>query len=208
MSAHVEQPQPWKTAQERRELAAARLLSSFELVFDTEDLPLIKSGKGRAPGLPRKNEYWHINRRTGSPYVTPEAHAFRRALRAKAIASGLMDPNALEPAICFGWWRLELLLFARTRLICGDVVTPRIDSDACTSPVKDALHKCTHQPPKPRGQPAPPERGALLDDDGRIVSDETFTAFREGRPGLIIRMIRVRDPQAALRERWPGVAFL
>lgn len=178
------------------------MTTTIELVFDECHLPLSRVGKGQGRVLPRKNVYFRVDQRSGTPYVTPEAREFRRSMRARAIAAGVLEPRSLVPAVSFGWWRLDLLVFAGRKRLDRDVLLPFVDSEACLSPVKDAMVKCTA---KERGGP---ELAAVLDDDARIIADSTAVAYREGRPGLIVRLTRVRDPQAVLRERWPGVRFI
>lgn len=179
------------------------MIDRVELVFEPEDLPLSKKGGGRGRVLPRKNVYFAVDRKTGGYYLTPEAREFRRAVRAKAIEAGVMTGFALEPAICSGWWRLDLLTFAPRKRDAVDVLLPFVDSDGCLSPVKDALVKCTA-----KLQRGGPELGGVLDRDERVVADSTAIAYRPGRPGLIVRLTRVRDPQQVLAERWPGVRFI
>lgn len=175
----------------------------IELTFDTEHLPVSRVGKGRGRVLPRKNAYFAVDQKTGRPYLTAIARDFRRSMRTRAIAAGIMDPFALTPVISSGWWVLELLVIAGRRSLSLDVLLPLVDSDGCLSPVKDALAKCTGRPTR-----GGPEMGAIIDNDARIVSDSTAIACREGRPGLRVRLVRVRDPQAVLAVRWPGVRFM
>lgn len=184
-------------------MGGRRVIDRVELVFDTDDLPLSKKGRGRGRVLPRKNVYFGVDRSTGGVYITPEARQFRTSMRARALAAGVLSPTQLEPAIVSGWWRLDLLVFAPRRRVDRDVMLPFLDSDGCLSPVRDALHKCTAK--LTRGGP---DLGAILDDDCRIVVDSTAAVYRAGRPGLIVRLERVRDPQAVIAERWPGVRFL
>lgn len=174
------------------------MIERLELEFTTAELPRSNQGMGKGPTLPSKNRYTAVDQRTGRPYVTSIGTEFRRTMRAKAIVEGILDVEQLEPAIVSGWWRLDLLVFAGRLRHERDVLLPFADSDGCLWPVKDALVKCN----------GGGKYGGILDDDCRIVFDTSAAAYREGQPGLIVRLTRVDDPQEVIRERWPTMTYL
>lgn len=176
------------------------VLEKLELEFTAAELPRSNQGGRRGPTLPSKNRYTAVDQRTGRPYVTSVGTEFRRTMRAKAIAMGLLTVDQLEPVITSGWWRLDLLVFAPRLRHERDVLLPFADSDGCLWPVKDALVKC--------GIKRDSGFAGILDDDCRVVSDSTFAAYREADPGLVVRLTRVDDPQDVLAERWPGMPYL
>jgi hypothetical protein len=153
----------------------------LELVMCTADLPPSRNGGL----LPRKNSYYAIHR--GRLHRSKHATDFVLCLQIAAARAGLR-PDRGQPPIRFGWWALDLLVVAPARLRTFDVLLPRIDSDACLAPVRDAL-----------------QYAGLLDDDARIVRDRTWTA--RGRPEVRIRLKPVDDPDPALAGVWPGIRY-
>lgn len=173
------------------------MIDRVVLHFGPHDLPASK--KSGDPILPRKNVYFATTR-GGGIHLTPEARAFRKMMAAKCRQQGFLVGGP-EAVIRDGWWRLELLTIAGRRNTTRDVLLPCVDSDACLSPVKDALVKCCYVGKR--------ELPGLIDGDDRIIGDSTHDAWREGEPGLVIRLRRVEDPQVELAASWGStVRFL
>lgn len=152
--------------------------------------------------LPTKNKYFKVGTRGRGPksramlFRSPEAMEFVDRLVAVLTAMGFELPPRVAgelrgPAVIrSGWWTLDLLAFAPRKRADLDVLAPDLDSEACLSPVKDAL-----------------QYAGFIDDDGRIVKDTPIAVYRAHDPGLRIRLTRVADPSAVVRACWPGVDY-
>lgn len=156
----------------------------FELQIGPETLAHVD---GR-PNLPTKNRYFTVGR-VGGPrgratiLLSTEAKSFVQRLGGLVLRAGHhCDPSF--PLIDEGSWRLTLVQFAPRRREKTDLAL--LDSDACLSPVKDALQKV-----------------GVLSNDMVIVEDRTFALYRKGRPGLTILLERLSDSDLeAIRARW------
>lgn len=146
---------------------------SVTIVVTAAELPRTDAG---GPALPRKGTYWQLTKHGARPAMVPSriAEGFVASLRAAAIAAGLGvgrkirtpshrrqdKPGDLPCSITAGLWRCHVHVCTprTTELPSGELV-PLIDSDACLTPVRDAL-QCA----------------GVLDDDIRIVGDSTSRA--------------------------------
>lgn len=163
------------------------------LSFDATTLPREK-GSGQ---LPRKNVYWMMRRGMAGLTHTKLAKGFITAVHGEALRLG-WDPAVVRvvkrrrvvegtPPIRGGWWVLSVLQRTPTRNLSLDVLAPLLDSDACLSPVKDAL-----------------ALAGVIDNDARIVRDVTAAVL--GELALWVRLVRVDWPGDLLGD-W-GVPYL
>lgn len=165
-------------------------IETVRLVLLGDRLPrsVGKGGKGR---LPRKNVYYAVDRRRGGIYRTPHAEQFIGALRAEAARIGLgVDREKTLRPICNGYWVLDLLVGAPEAKRTLELLVPKLDSDACLSPVKDAL-----------------QESGILDDDGRIVRDSSTAVLSRGNPFVIVELRRIGNPELAIQDRWPWASY-
>lgn len=152
----------------------------LELVIDTQHLPATRTKAGkRSPQLPRKNDYFRIVKPRGPGaarlIVSEIGKAHRLAMSQAAVRAGLFCSKS-KPLIASGLWALRLKVWAprkRGELEDG-LPVPLIDSDACLSPVKDALM-----------------HAGIIDDDWRIETDSTRREYRKGAPGYAVTLLRL-----------------
>lgn len=158
---------------------------TVELVITSQDLPPSKDGGV----LPRKNTYFILAR--GTLRRSQHARKFASVLATAAMRAGLHPhPDPKRRPIASGWWALDLLALAPKRYRSLDVLVPWCDSDACLSPVRDAL-----------------QYAGIMDNDARIVSDRTWVGYREAAPELRLRLTPIHAPDEALAIAWPGVDY-
>lgn len=173
------------------------VLKHLEIYLGPDVLPRVKNKqtgggfKWSGPRLPRKNEYWRIAPRgQGGIHPTPLAKAFVKALRTQLTIDGF-SCSQLSPLITTGRWMLTLIVFVPQQYKNGILAgTPKMDADACLSPVKDALEGAGVLPDKHHHG---------VSGDGLIDCDLTVRLHRPTRPGLLIRLNRlVQHDQDAL----------
>jgi len=172
--------------------------SQVEISIESSALP---EGK-RYAVLPTKNKYFKVGTRgrgdkaRAAMFRSNDAMEFIDCLVGVLTASGYDLPPCVDgklrgPAVVrTGWWTLDLLAYAPRKRADLDVLAPDLDSEACLSPVKDAL-----------------QYAGFIDDDGRIVRDTAIAVYRAGNPGLRIRLTRVGDPSQVVQELWPDVDY-
>lgn len=152
------------------------MMDRFELTVGKNSLATTKAGN---PVLPTKNEYFHAVRAGGYGRAmiarTPAANTFIARLGGLLLRHGHRCDKA-EPLITDGCWRLTLVSFAGRRRKGTELA--HLDSDACISPVRDAL-----------------EEAHVLDNDMRILTDVTHAVYRKGEPGLHILLERLDEAE-------------
>lgn len=149
-------------------------MDRFELTITKTSLATTAAGN---PVLPTKNEYFHAVRagKGGRAMIarTPLANTFIKRLGGLLLRHGHQCDKA-DPLIADGYWRLTLVQFAGRRR--KDTTLAHMDSDACLSPVRDAM-----------------EEAGVLDNDMRILQDRTVALYRKGDPGLWIMLERLDE---------------
>ncbi len=179
-------------------------LSDLRLRIEAHDLPRTETANGQpgGPALPRKGAYWQLTLHGRRPAMVQSrtAEAFVATLREAALQLGLgLGPLVRTPsarkklaagsapcAITSGLWTIHVHVTTprRTEMPSGEVV-PLIDSDACLTPVRDAL-QCA----------------GVLDDDARIVSDSTSRGLAPHSVEILLRPVEAARAQQVL----PGLA--
>ncbi len=144
-------------------------MNRLEIELDREDL---------APcGLPTKNTYHAIGKRRR--YVTKKGIEFRYVLARVCHHAGLTTGEVEHPphdcpVIDSGLWRLDLDVGQNRRSHALDGEQGHLDSDACLSPVRDALQWV-----------------GILDDDMRIREDHTRVSY-DKKDGPWVRIVLTR----------------
>jgi hypothetical protein len=161
-------------------------MNRFELTIPKTSLATTEVGN---PALPRKDAYHKAARAGGYGRAmivrTTAAEDFIARLGGLLLRNGHRCSKA-DPLITDGCWRLTLVQFAPRRRKGTELAL--LDSDACLSPVKDALK----------------ETGVYL-DDMLVVQDRTVALYRKGDPGLWICLVRLDEAKLeALRELYMG----
>jgi hypothetical protein len=163
-------------------------MDRFELEIRAQDLPRTEAGN---PALPTKNTSFKPGRVGGRR--SGRATILKTALHKRFIARmsevllrrGVTCSKAV-PMIVDGTWRLTLVAYAPRRR--GKTDLPLLDSDACLSPVRDALTAC-----------------GVWGDDIMTAEDRSITLYRKGDPGLWICLERLSEADLAkLREDFLG----
>ena len=141
----------------------------MKIELEPEHMPLNASGN---PGLPRKNDHFEVHRRGKRATIglTQRSRDFREIL--SVLKAGMWSQTIDEGPLA-----LWLVQYAPTKHgdgIKGMEGRGRLDSDACLTPVKDAL-----------------QHAGFISDDAIITEDHTRVVYRKGRPGLRIELREV-----------------
>lgn len=133
------------------------------------DLPQSKAGN---PELPTKNRHFGFSK-FGGKYITKRGKAFRDALERM---------NVTKKAHA-GLWSLTLVVYTQRRggKLADITDEAGCDSDACLTPVRDAL-----------------EAVGIVDNDARIVSNRCASVYT-GKAGLRIELRQVVEPEDWMR---------